>query len=110
MSIPKRVGTIPSPLFAHHMQMMSLMFCLCQRHPSQHRLGQLGLFLLYLTSPATGCQGGQMVFYPDDLPHKNSPIGREVIIELETDMLLLHKHGIDCMRVNLHVTQIRSAK
>jgi hypothetical protein len=62
--------------------------------------------LLYLTSPATGCQGGQTVFYPDDLPHKNSLIGKEVVVELETGMLLLHKHGIDCMLVSLHVTQL----
>jgi len=53
--------------------------------------------LLYLTSPATGCQGGQTVFYPDDLPHKTSPIDKEVVVELETGMLLLHKHGNECM-------------
>ncbi|KFY22962.1 hypothetical protein V493_06194 [Pseudogymnoascus sp. VKM F-4281 (FW-2241)] len=53
--------------------------------------------LLYLTSPATGCEGGQTVFYPDDLPFKNSPIQKEVVVELETGMLLLHKHGNECM-------------
>lgn len=58
--------------------------------------------LLYLTSPATGCQGGQTVFYPDDLPHKKSPIDKEVVVELEAGMLLLHKHGNDCMLVSLH--------
>jgi hypothetical protein len=57
--------------------------------------------LLYLTSPATGCQGGQTVFYPDDLPHKTSPIDKEVVVELETGMLLLHKHGNSCMLVSL---------
>ena len=56
--------------------------------------------LLYLTSPATGCQGGQTVFYPDDLPGKNSPIEKEVVVSLETGMLLLHKHGNDCMLVS----------
>lgn len=53
--------------------------------------------LLYLTSPATGCEGGQTVFYPDDPPHKKSFISREFVVELETGMLLLHKHGNDCL-------------
>ncbi|RDW61297.1 hypothetical protein BP5796_11189 [Coleophoma crateriformis] len=53
--------------------------------------------LLYLTSPATGCQGGETVFYPDDLPQKSSPIDKEIVVSLETGMLLLHKHGNDCM-------------
>jgi hypothetical protein len=56
--------------------------------------------LLYLTSSATGCQGGQTVFYPDELPHKTSPIDNEVVVELETGMLVLHKHGNDCMLVS----------
>lgn len=56
--------------------------------------------LLYLTSPATGCQGGETVFYPDDLPGKKSPIEKEVVVGLETGMLLLHKHGNDCMLVS----------
>jgi len=53
--------------------------------------------LLYLTSPATGCQGGETVFYPDDIPCKKSNIEKEVIVALETGMVLLHKHGNDCM-------------
>jgi hypothetical protein len=56
--------------------------------------------LLYLTSAATGCKGGQTVFYPDDLTSKKSPIDKEVVVELETGMLLLHKHGNDCMLVS----------
>jgi hypothetical protein len=56
--------------------------------------------LLYLTSPVTGCQGGETVFYPDDLPGKKSPIEKEVVVSLETGMLLLHKHGNDCMLVS----------
>jgi hypothetical protein len=55
--------------------------------------------LLYLTSPVTGCEGGQTVFYPEKLPNKKSPIQEEVVIELETGMLLLHRHGNDCMLV-----------
>ncbi|KAL3420224.1 hypothetical protein PVAG01_08723 [Phlyctema vagabunda] len=53
--------------------------------------------LLYLTSPSTGCEGGETVFYPDDIPHKKSPIDKEIVVGLETGMLLLHKHGNDCM-------------
>jgi len=57
--------------------------------------------LLYLTSPATGCQGGETVFYPDELPGKKSVIEKEVVVELETGMALLHKHGNDCMLVSI---------
>ncbi|KAG0650521.1 hypothetical protein D0Z07_3137 [Hyphodiscus hymeniophilus] len=53
--------------------------------------------LLYLTSPVTGCQGGETAFYPDDLPGKTSSIEKETVVGLETGMLLLHKHGNDCM-------------
>lgn len=53
--------------------------------------------LLYLTSPATGCKGGETVFYPDDIPFKKSPINKEIVVGLETGMLLLHKHGNECM-------------
>lgn len=45
--------------------------------------------LLYLTSAATGCIGGETIFYPDD--------AKKLVVELETGMLLLHKHGQDCM-------------
>ena len=40
------------------------------------------------------------MFYPDDLPGKKSPIEKEVVVGLETGMLLLHKHGNDCMLVS----------
>lgn len=53
--------------------------------------------LLYLTSPATGCSGGETVFYPDDLPGKKNVLEKEIVVGLETGMLLLHKHGNDCM-------------
>ncbi|KAK4124955.1 hypothetical protein N657DRAFT_570668 [Parathielavia appendiculata] len=49
--------------------------------------------LLYLTSSADGCIGGETVFYPFD---RRSPKD-EVAVSLETGMLLLHKHGHDCM-------------
>ena len=64
--------------------------------------------LLYLTSPATGCQGGETVFYPDDLPGKKNPIEKEVVVGLETGMLLLHKHGNDCMLVSDHILFLTS--
>lgn len=60
--------------------------------------------LLYLTSPATGCEGGETVFYPDDVSFKKSVIEKEFVIGLETGMVLLHKHGNDCMLVSHHST------
>lgn len=61
--------------------------------------------LLYLTSPATGCKGGETVFYPGDtfLPQKKQTAEKPVVVELETGMLLLHKHGNDCMLVSRHL-------
>ncbi|CCU82006.1 hypothetical protein BGHDH14_bgh04779 [Blumeria hordei DH14] len=57
--------------------------------------------LLYLTSPETGCQGGETVFYPDPKEFltktKKSLKQEEVVVGLETGMLLLHKHGEDCI-------------
>lgn len=54
--------------------------------------------LLYLTSPATGCIGGETVFYPDP-PKKRSkePLPEPLVIGLETGLALLHRHGADCM-------------
>lgn len=49
--------------------------------------------LLYLTSPATGCQGGETVFYPEEDSRKNSTSNEKIVVELETGMLLLHKVG-----------------
>lgn len=60
-------------------------------------------FLLYLTSSATGCQGGETAFYPDDLPGKKPAIEKEIVVGLETGMALLHKHGNDCMLVSIFV-------
>jgi hypothetical protein len=55
---------------------------------------------LYLTSPSTGCIGGETVFYPDDLPGKKNVVEKEVVVELETGMCLLHRHGNECMLVS----------
>ncbi|KAI1655872.1 hypothetical protein F4813DRAFT_391154 [Daldinia decipiens] len=49
--------------------------------------------LLYLTSVAEGCTGGETVFYPRD---RKSP-KEEIAIAPETGLLLLHKHGDDCL-------------
>ncbi|KAI6709114.1 hypothetical protein PZA11_006838 [Diplocarpon coronariae] len=55
--------------------------------------------LLYLTSPATGCVGGETVFYPDEITRggKKSVMEKPIVVGLETGMCLLHKHGNDCM-------------
>ncbi|POR38958.1 Prolyl 4-hydroxylase, alpha subunit [Tolypocladium paradoxum] len=49
--------------------------------------------LLYLTSAAEGCVGGETVFYPHDRQSR----AEEIAVPLETGMLLLHKHGDDCL-------------
>ncbi|GAB1312245.1 hypothetical protein MFIFM68171_02455 [Madurella fahalii] len=49
--------------------------------------------LLYLTSLAEGCVGGETVFYP----HDRRSAKEQIAVGLETGMLLLHKHGHDCM-------------
>ncbi|KAK4165763.1 hypothetical protein QBC43DRAFT_28195 [Cladorrhinum sp. PSN259] len=49
--------------------------------------------LLYLTSQTEGCLGGETVFYP----HDRRLAREEIPVSLETGMLLLHKHGDDCM-------------
>ncbi|OAL45690.1 hypothetical protein IQ07DRAFT_215776 [Pyrenochaeta sp. DS3sAY3a] len=54
--------------------------------------------LLYLTSPATGCIGGETVFYPDPPKKKTKePPPDPVVIELEVGLALLHRHGAECM-------------
>ena len=58
--------------------------------------------LLYLTSPATGCVGGDTVFYPEPEQSKKSKSKNQspqepFVVGLETGMALLHKHGTDCM-------------
>ncbi|KAL7620970.1 hypothetical protein AAE478_008281 [Parahypoxylon ruwenzoriense] len=49
--------------------------------------------LLYLTSSTEGCVGGETVFYP---LNRKSP-KEEIAIAPETGLLLLHKHGDDCL-------------
>ncbi|KAK1758517.1 putative prolyl 4-hydroxylase 4 [Echria macrotheca] len=49
--------------------------------------------LLYLTSSSEGCNGGETVFYTHD---RRSP-KEEIAVSPETGMLLLHKHGNDCL-------------
>lgn len=52
--------------------------------------------LLYLTSPVTGCEGGETVFYPEPAS-KRDPTPEPVVAELEVGMALLHRHGNECM-------------
>jgi 2OG-Fe(II) oxygenase superfamily len=60
--------------------------------------------LVYLTSSINGCIGGETVFYPEDdsLKGRSEPSAEPIVVELETGMALLHKHGprpggVDCM-------------
>ncbi|KAF2871608.1 hypothetical protein BDV95DRAFT_494033 [Massariosphaeria phaeospora] len=55
--------------------------------------------LLYLTSPATGCMGGETVFYPEPAPSKKSkkPPPEPIVVELDVGLALLHRHGADCL-------------
>ena len=56
--------------------------------------------LLYLTSPATGCMGGETVFYPEPEPARKKskePPPEPFIVDLEVGMALLHRHGSQCM-------------
>ncbi|KAL1590323.1 hypothetical protein WHR41_01237 [Cladosporium halotolerans] len=52
--------------------------------------------LLYLTSPVTGCKGGETVFYPDPPSRREAP-PPPVVTNLEVGLALLHRHGRDCM-------------
>lgn len=52
--------------------------------------------LLYLTSATEGCRGGETVFFPND----RRLAREEIAVPPETGMLLLHKHGDDCMLVS----------
>ena len=52
--------------------------------------------LLYLSSAATGCEGGETVFYPTPA-NKREPTPAPIIAAPEVGMALLHRHGKDCM-------------
>ncbi|KAK4556602.1 hypothetical protein LTR86_006173 [Recurvomyces mirabilis] len=58
--------------------------------------------LLYLTSPVTGCQGGETVFYPEPAS-KRDPTPAPVVTALEVGMALLHRHGRECRKVTAGV-------
>lgn len=62
--------------------------------------------LLYLTSATEGCVGGETVFYTHD---RKSP-KEEVAIAPETGLLLLHKHGDDCLLVSTEALSSSLAK
>ncbi|KIW28656.1 uncharacterized protein PV07_08299 [Cladophialophora immunda] len=48
--------------------------------------------LIYLTT----CEGGETAFYPEALK-KGERSPEPIVVELETGMALLHKHGDDCL-------------
>ncbi len=53
--------------------------------------------LLYLSSADEGCRGGETVFYK----HDREVASESVVVAPDTGMLLLHKHGDDCLLVRL---------
>ncbi|KAF2138595.1 uncharacterized protein K452DRAFT_233983 [Aplosporella prunicola CBS 121167] len=59
--------------------------------------------LLYLTAPATGCLGGETVFYPDPPARKPGQQQQQqqqplpLAVGLEVGLALLHRHGRECM-------------
>lgn len=52
--------------------------------------------LLYLTSSSEGCAGGETVFYT----HDRQTEAEAIVVAPETGMLLLHKHGDECLLVS----------
>ncbi|RKF71783.1 putative oxoglutarate iron-dependent oxygenase [Golovinomyces cichoracearum] len=83
--------------FGQHYDESNLVY-LNRNHQSTHAITTWTV-LLYLTSPASGCQGGETVFY--NKTETNPRIRREpsnkLVVNLETGMLLLHKHGDECL-------------
>lgn len=57
-----------------------------------------------LTTPPPPSNGGETVFYP----HDRRSAKEAVSVTPETGMLLLHKHGDDCMLVSCSITFILS--
>lgn len=57
-----------------------------------------------LTTPPLPSNGGETVFYP----HDRRSAKEAVSVTPETGMLLLHKHGDDCMLVSCSITFILS--
>jgi hypothetical protein len=56
--------------------------------------------LLYLTSPATGCIGGETVFYREPESGKKKsrePPPEPFVVELDVGLALLHRQGSQCM-------------
>ncbi|KAF2169352.1 hypothetical protein M409DRAFT_20576 [Zasmidium cellare ATCC 36951] len=52
--------------------------------------------LLYLSSPATGCQGGATIFHPEP-SSKRQAAPDPIVAELEVGLALLHRHGKECL-------------
>ncbi|KAI2610458.1 hypothetical protein GGR54DRAFT_376976 [Hypoxylon sp. NC1633] len=64
-----------------------------EQHSGTIRTKTTWTLLLYLTSSAEGCVGGETVFHPLE---RKSP-KEEIAVAPETGLLLLHKHGDDCL-------------
>ncbi|KAK3336182.1 hypothetical protein B0T19DRAFT_31361 [Cercophora scortea] len=64
-----------------------------QQVQSQVQAKTTWTLLLYLTSSAEGCVGGDTVFYP----HDRRSAKEAIVVSPETGMLLLHRHGDDCL-------------
>lgn len=52
--------------------------------------------LLYLSSTATGCQGGATIFHPEP-SGKRQAAPEPIVAELEVGLALLHRHGKECL-------------
>lgn len=52
--------------------------------------------LLYLSSPATGCEGGETVFYPE-AASRRAATPAPIVADLEIGKVLLHRHGAECL-------------
>ncbi|TQS37615.1 hypothetical protein Golomagni_01904 [Golovinomyces magnicellulatus] len=85
--------------FGQHYDESNLVY-LNRNHQSTHAITTWTV-LLYLTSPATGCQGGETVFYTQSEPNPRvrHEASNKLVVNLETGMLLLHKHGEECLLV-----------
>lgn len=53
--------------------------------------------LLYLSSPVTGCIGGETVFYPEAPRKRAAAPPPPVVVELTVGTALLHRHGKECL-------------
>ena len=92
--------TIPIQMLTHFTDDESNVISLPADPPTPART--TWTLLIYLTGPASGCMGGETVFYPElgqarNFSDKQSEGTQPVVVGLEVGMALLHKHGQDCL-------------